>query len=305
MTDRPKVAFLGVPMDLGGGLRGVDMGPSAIRIAGLEEELRGLGLEFVDEGNVPVSRPETRDPRDPKARFLTEIAHCCTRLRGRVERLLDEEHFPLVVGGDHSIACGTIAALSSWHHRAGEKIGLIWVDAHADMNTPDTTESGNVHGMPLAAALGYGARELVQLGERVPMVDAANAVLIGIHSVDQREREMIRASGVHTFTMRELDILGAHEVMRRAIGLATAGTCGFHLSFDVDACDPSVAPGVGTPVPAGLTSREAHLIMEEAAESGKLLGLELTEINPIEDVRNQTAEFARDLALSALGKRVL
>lgn len=305
MNPGREVAFLGVPMDLGGGLRGVDMGPSALRIAGLEDAVRRLGLRFVDLGNVPVSRPESRQPRDDRARFLTEIEHCCARLRRRVERALDDERFPLVVGGDHSIACGTIAALSSWYHRHGEDIGLVWVDAHADMNTPETTESGNIHGMPLSVALGFGSRELVELGDRVPMVRADRAVLVGIHSVDEGEKELIRRSGITVFTMREIDILGAHEVMRRAIEIATNGTAGFHLSFDLDALDPSVAPGVGTPVSAGLTSREAHLVMEHAAESGRLLGLELTEINPILDVHNRTAEFARDLALSALGKRVL
>ncbi len=305
MNAERTIGLLGVPMDLGGGLRGVDMGPSALRIAGIERSVESLGLSFADHGNVPVPRPEARDPRDPKARFLTEIAHCCERLRRRVERMLEDGEFPLVVGGDHSVACGTVAALSAWYGRQDQEIGLVWVDAHADMNTPSTTESGNIHGMPLASALGYGPPELVNLGERVPMVRPENAVLVGIHSVDDRERELIHASGIHTFTMRDIDMLGAHEVMRRAIEIATDGTGGFHLSFDIDACDPSVAPGVGTPVPAGLTSREAHLVMEHAAESGKLLALELTEINPIEDVKNQTAEFARDLVLSALGKRVL
>ena len=306
MKDRTqKVAMLGVGMDLGGGLRGVDMGPSAMRIAGIEQGVRDLGLSFVDAGNVPVPRPESRQPRDPKARFLAEIAHCCGRLRKRVQVLLDDGDFPLVVGGDHSIACGTIAAISSWHLARNEEIGLIWVDAHADMNTPETTLSGNIHGMPLAAALGYGPPELVNLGDRAPMVKPENTVLLGIRSVDPGEREMIKRSGITAFAMRDIDMLGAHEVMRRAIEIATTGTAGFHLSFDVDGVDPNFAPGVGTPVPAGLTDREAHLIMEHAAESQRLVSLELTEINPIQDHRNQTALFARDLALSALGKRVI
>jgi len=300
-----KVSLLGVPMDLGGGLRGVDMGPSAIRIAGLEDGVRGLGVEFEDLGNVPVPRPESRQPRDPKARFLSEIAHCCIRLRDRVERVLDEDKFPLVVGGDHSIACGTIAGISSWHHRRGESIGLIWFDAHGDMNTPDSTFSGNIHGMPLASALGHGPSELVGLGDVTPMVRPENAVLVGVHSLDPGERELIRRIGLQVFTVRHVDMLGIHEVMRQAIEIACRGTAGFHLSFDVDGCDPAVAPGVGTPVPGGLTNRESHLVMEHAAESGKLLGLELTEINPILDQRNQTAELAVELALSALGKIVL
>jgi arginase len=302
---KKKVSLLGVPMDLGGGLRGVDMGPSALRIAGIEEALRKLGVEFEDRGNVPVPRPESRQPRDQKARFLQEIAHCCERLRRRVERVLDEDEFPLVVGGDHSIACGTVAAISSWHHARGNRIGLIWVDAHGDMNTPETSESGNIHGMPLAAALGYGAPELTGLGSVTPMVLAENTVLLGIHSLDEREKQMVRASGVKAYTVRDIDMRGMHQVMREALEIATRGTAGFHLSFDVDGCDPVVAPGVGTPVPGGLTAREAHLVMEHAFESEQMLALEVTEINPILDLRNQTAEFARDLVLSALGKLVL
>jgi arginase len=299
------IGFLGVPMDLGGGLRGVDMGPSAIRIAGLAQEIAELGIPFEDLGNVPVSRPETRDPRDPRARFLAEIVHCCRRLRARVERVLDRGGLPLVVGGDHSIACGTVAGISSWYHARGERIGLIWFDAHADMNTPDTSPSGNVHGMPLSAVLGHGPRELVELGERSPMVDARNAALIGIRSLDRAERMLVRESGIQVFSMREIDILGMDRVMRQAIEVATNGTAGFHLSFDLDGCDPVEAPGVGTPVTGGVTQREAHLLMEHAAESGKLLGLEMTEINPILDHENRTARLAVELVLSALGKRIV
>ncbi len=304
MMMQKTVSLLGVPMDLGGGLRGVDMGPSAIRIAGLEEEVRALGIEFEDLGNVPVPRPESRQPRDPQARFLTEIANCCRRLRTRVERVLDEEHFPLVIGGDHSIACGTVAGISSWYHARQEKIGLIWFDAHGDMNTPKTTLSGNIHGMPLASALGYGAPELAQMGDLTPMVRPENTVLVGVHSLDPAERDLIRESGMKVFTVRHVDMLGMHRVMREAVEIATQGTAGFHLSFDLDGCDPVVAPGVGTPVRGGMTEREAHLVMEHAAESGKMLGLELTEINPIQDMRNATAEFAVELCLSALGKIV-
>ena len=305
MIQNRKVELLGVPMDLGGGLRGVDMGPSAIRIAGLGARLERLGVSFEDLGNVPVPRPESRSARNPRVRFLSEITHCCLRLRARVERALDRGSFPLVIGGDHSIACGTTAGLSSWHHQRGQKIGLIWFDAHADMNTPETTISGNVHGMPFAACVGIGAEELVHLGERAPMVAPENAVLIGIHDVDERERDVVHESGVKAFTMRELDMVGMHGVMEEAIAIATDGTAGFHLSFDVDGCDPRVAPGVGTPVPGGATLRESHLLMEHAASSGKMLGLELTEINPILDVRNRTAELAVELVLSAMGKRIL
>ena len=305
MKPREKLSFIGVPMDLGGGLRGVDMGPSALRIAGIEEAVNGLGIAFEDLGNVPVPRPERRQPRNEKARFLTEIAHCCARVRRQVERALDEGSMPLIVGGDHSIAAGSIAGVSSWYHKRKEKIGLIWVDAHGDMNTPETTESGNIHGMPLAAALGYGAPELTGLGDLSPMASPENTVLVGVHSIDDGEREMIHKSGIKAFAMRDIDKHGIHAVMEEAIAIATRGTAGFHLSFDIDGCDPVAAPGVGTPVDGGLTTREAHIIMEDSALSQAMVALDLTEINPIFDTCNKTAELARELTLSALGKRVL
>lgn len=286
-------------------MRGVDMGPSAIRIAGLGPGIESLGHGFVDFGNVPVQRPEGRDPKDPKARFLSSISHCCERLRDRVRRLLEEDRFPLVVGGDHSIAAGTVAGISSHYAARGEEVGLIWFDAHADMNTPETTISGNIHGMPLACCLGHGAPALVELADRVPMVAPEKAVLIGIRDVDDKERELVRSSGIRAYSMRELDILGMDRVMREAIEIASDGTAGFHLSFDLDGCDPSAAPGVGTPVSGGVTQREAHLLLEHAWDSGHLLGLEMTEINPILDSRNRTAELAVELVLSGLGKRIV
>ena len=300
-----KVSLVGVPMDLGGGRRGVDMGPSAIRIAGIEDGVRSLGIAFEDRGNVPVHEPASRVPRNPKAKFLDEIAECCRALRQRVEGILEDGSFPLVVGGDHSIACGTVAAISSFHHRKKQKIGLIWFDAHGDFNTPETSESGNIHGMPLACCVGRGVPELVRLGDRVPMVDVEKAVLIGVRTLDAKEKEEIRDAKLHVFTIRDIDMHGIHKVMRMAIEIASTGTAGFHLTFDLDGTDPSVAAGVGTPVPGGTTLRESHLIMEHAAESGRLLGLEMTEINPILDDRNATARVAVDLALSALGKAVL
>lgn len=300
-----KVAMIGVPMDLGGGRRGVDMGPSAIRIAGLEDGIRRLGLQYEDRGNLAVPAPESREPRDPRARFLGEIARACQRLRVKVEKVLEDGVFPLVVGGDHSIAVGTVAAISSYHQRRNQRIGLIWFDAHGDMNTPDTSPSGNIHGMPCAAILGRGAPELVGLGDIVPMVDPRNAVIVGVRDLDQFEREEIKSTGVKVFTMRDIDMWGMNEIMRRALAIATEGTCGFHLSFDMDGTDPQVAPGVGTPVQGGTDLRESHLVMEHAFESGKLLGLEITEINPILDERNKTAEFAVQLVLSAMGKRII
>ncbi len=300
-----KVAMIGVPMDLGGGRRGVDMGPSAIRIAGLEDGIRRLGLAYEDRGNLAVPAPESREPRDPRARFLGEISRACQRLRVKVEKVLEDGAFPLVVGGDHSIAVGTVAAIASFHHRRNQRIGLIWFDAHGDMNTPETSPSGNIHGMPCAAILGRGAPELVGLGDIVPMVDPRNAVIVGVRDLDQYEREEIKSTGVKVFTMRDIDMWGMNEIMRRALAIANDGTSGFHLSFDMDGTDPAVAPGVGTPVAGGTDLRESHLVMEHAFESGKLLGLEVTEINPILDERNKTAEFAVQLVLSAMGKRII
>lgn len=300
-----KVELLGVPMDLGGGLRGVDMGPSAIRIAGLARSLAEMGVDFEDLGNVPVPRPESRSARDEKARFLNDIVHCCGRLRARVERVLDRGCLPLVVGGDHSIACGTVAGISSWHHAREQAVGLIWFDAHADMNTPETTPSGNIHGMPLASCLGRGPAALVELAGSTPIVSSENAVLLGVRSVDEEERSLVKEIGLQVFTMRDIDMLGIHEVMGQALEIATKGTSGFHLSFDLDGTDPSVAPGVGTPVLGGTTWRESHLVMEHAAASGAMLGLEMAELNPILDDGNQTAQAAVELILSALGKSVL
>ena len=305
MAPERKVALLGVPMDLGGGRRGVDMGPSAMRIAGLEAGVRSLGLDFEDRGNVAVEEPESCRIADERARYLPEIAAACRELRDRVVGILDDGAFPLVVGGDHSTACGTVAGISTFHQRRGERVGLIWFDAHSDMNTPETSPSGNVHGMPLAACLGHGPPELAELGATTPMVSARNTVLVGLRSVDPRERAIVRESGIEVFTMREIDMHGIHDVMRRALEIAGDGTAGFHLSFDLDGVDPGVAPGVGTPVPGGTTLRESHLVMEHAATSGRLLGLELVEINPILDVHNTTAARAVELALSALGKRIL
>ena len=300
-----KVAVIGVPMDLGGGRRGVDMGPSAMRIAQLREQVEALGLPCSDHGNVHVEEAEAAACGSARARFLEEIAATCARLRVRVEDALRGGWLPLVIGGDHSIAAGTVAGISSFHHERGERIGLIWFDAHADMNTPESSPSGNVHGMPLAACMGRGAPELTGLGAITPMVDPRNVALVGLRSVDQHERELVHESGIKAFTMREIDMRGMHAVMHDAIEVALRGTAGFHLSFDLDGTDPSVAPGVGTPVAGGTTLRESYLVMEHAHDSGGLLGLEITELNPILDDRNRTAERAVDLVLSALGKSVL
>ncbi|MCP5020560.1 MAG: arginase [bacterium] len=305
MSNAKRVALIGVPMDLGGGRRGVDMGPSAVRIAGVKAAVESLGLELVDHGNIEVVAPESRVPDDPNARFLDEISDACTRLANDVEERMASGDFPLVVGGDHSIAIGTVSGIASHFHKQGKKIGLIWFDAHGDMNTPETSESGNIHGMPLAALLGYGPGSLTRLSRRFPAVDRENAVLVGIRSLDEREREMVKESGIRCITMKEVDQHGIHLAMKEAIEIASRGTAGFHLSFDLDGTDPSVAPGVGTPVPGGISYREAHTVLELCAESTKLVGLEMTEINPILDDRNRTAQVTVQFIESALGRRTL
>ncbi|MFT7667708.1 MAG: arginase [Planctomycetota bacterium] len=304
MDDR-VVGLIGVPMDLGGGRRGVDMGPSALRIAGIEKAMRNLGMGFKDLGNIPVDQPESLTPSNVQARFLDEIAAACRGLRDRVLESLGRGEFPLVVGGDHSIACGTIAGVSTHFARRNERVGLIWFDAHGDMNTPDSSPSGNIHGMPLASCLGYGLDELTRLGETFPMVDLSHTVAIGVRSLDRNERNIVKETGLRVFTMREIDKRGMHDVMLETLEIVTADTVGFHVSFDMDGSDPSVAPGVGTPVPGGLNFRECHLFMEMVAETGKLVSLEVTEINPILDIHNKTAQVAVGLIQSAMGKLVL
>ena len=305
MNESKQVAYIGVPMDLGGGRRGVDMGPNAVRIAGIKLAVERMGHGFIDAGNVPVHAPEQRHPADHKARFLDEIADACARLAGDVESCMDQGQFPLVVGGDHSIAIGTVAGMASHFHKKGEKIGLIWFDAHGDVNTPETTQSGNIHGMPLAALLGYGPDSLTRISKRFPAVDIANSVLVGVRSLDPGEKAFIREHGLKCYTMKEVDQFGIHRVMKEALEIANQGTAGFHLSFDLDGTDPEVAPGVGTPVPGGISYREAHTVLELAAESGRLVGLEMTEINPILDERNRTARVTVEFIESGLGRRTL
>ena len=300
-----RIQIVGVPMDLGAGRRGVGMGPSAIRIAGVSQHLRELGYEVVDDGDVAVPSPESRSPGPERCRYLNEIYHVCNRLRMRVARIVDAGAIPVVLGGDHSIAIGTVSGIAE-HYRAREQqIGLLWVDAHADMNTPETTLTGNVHGMPLAVVIGMGHERLVQMGGFWPKVRRENVCLIGIRNLDQSEKEIVRTSGVHAYTMREIDERGMQAVMAEAIRHASHGTAGFHLSFDLDGMDPNDAPGVGTPVKGGIDWREANLLAEMAADSGRLLGVEVTELNPVLDVRNQSGEVAVDVIVSAFGKSIL
>ena len=299
------VHLIGVPLDLGGGRRGVDMGPSAFRIAGIRDQIAALGRVTVDKGDLPAPIPETQRPSDTKKKYIRDIAKVCQRLYDLTLKSLDEGAFPLVLGGDHSLAAGSVAASAEWLRRTVSKpLGLIWVDAHGDMNTPSTTESGNVHGMPLAALLGQEPLELASIGFS-PSVMAQNTVLVGIRNLDEREKEQIRASGVHVFTMKDIDRDGIAIVAERAIGLAARDTGGIHVSFDMDVCDPAIAPGVGTPVKGGFDYREAHMIMEMVADSRQLIALDLVEVNPTLDIRNTTAELGAELALSALGKGIL
>ncbi|MFQ5503218.1 MAG: arginase, partial [Planctomycetota bacterium] len=292
---RAQLRFIGVPMDLGADRRGVDVGPSAVRMAGFAEKARRLGYAVVDGGDVTVPTPESRKVGELKAKYVAEIAESCDELRARVIKALRTNQTPVVAGGDHSIAIGSVAGVSEFHRQRNETIGLLWVDAHADMNTPESSPSGNVHGMPLAVCLGLGPSELTELGGFEPKVGRENVVLLGIRNLDEVEKEIVRRSKVHAFTMRDIDKRGLADVMQEALEYLTHGTAGYHVSFDVDGIDPSVAPGVGTTVRGGLTFREAHLLMEMVADGGDALSFEVTEINPLLDRRNETAQVAVDL----------
>lgn len=298
-----NIHLIGVPMDLGAGRRGVDMGPSAIRIAGVAEKLRQLGHSVVDEGDIVIKPPEQQKVQNAKLRYLSEIVRACTILSTKVETILQNSGFPLVIGGDHSIAIGTTAGIASYAASRKKRLGILWIDAHGDMNTDSTTPSGNIHGMPLAASMGFGAIELISVGGDFRKVDPKDVVLIAIRDLDDGERENIRKLGVNIFTMEQIDKYGMAVVMEKA--LRKLNKVDFlHVSLDLDAIDPSVAPGVGTPVKGGLDYREAHLIMETLFEQGKVNSLEVVEVNPILDNRNQSAEFASELILSFFGKRI-
>jgi arginase len=299
------VHILGVPLDLGGNRRGVDMGPSAFRIAGLGERLTALGVPVVDAGDLVAPIPETKNEGDPSKKYIRDIARVCERLYKISLGVFDKGGLPLVLGGDHSLAAGSVAAAADFVRRDGKKLGLIWVDAHGDMNTPATSGSGNVHGMPLASLLGPEPAELSRIGGFSPKVAPENTVLIGIRNLDEREKDRIRESGVRVFTMKEIDRVGIAAVVEAAIAIAAKGTEGIHVSFDMDVCDPAIAPGVGTPVKGGLDYREAHMVMEVVADSGLLLALDLVEVNPVLDDRNMTAILGAELASSALGQKIL
>jgi arginase len=294
------VAVIGAALDLGAGRRGVDMGPSAIRYADLDDRLGELGIGCADWGNVPTAVAEATASGDPQARFLSQIKETCERIARAVARAVGEDRTPIVLGGDHSIALGTLGGMASVHGTGG----AIWFDAHGDLNTPATTPSGNVHGMPLGAALGRDTESFASEAWPLPALDPAHVVLVGVRSLDEGERAYVRESGIGAYTMSEIDRRGIEPVVREA--LERVGPASFvHISVDMDVVDPDVAPGVGTPVRGGLSYREAHLAMELVAESGLLSSLEVVEVNPILDRGNETAALAVELVASAFGARIL
>ncbi len=298
-----EIHILGVPMDLGAGRRGVDMGPSALRIAGVAEKLKELGHAVIDEGDVSIKTPERQRIRDPRLKYLPEIVRACTIVSHKVSKILGQGGFPLILGGDHSIAMGTIAGVSAYAREHEKSLGVLWIDAHGDMNTEKTSPSGNIHGMPLAASMDLGARELRSVGGDVRKLDPQKVALVGVRDLDQDERMLIRQQGINVFTMEEIDKDGMGTVIRRALR-KLKGVDVLHVSFDLDVIDPSVAPGVGTPVKGGLNYREAHLLMETVADAGVMTSLEVVEANPILDNRNQSAELAVELIQSIFGKKI-
>ncbi len=300
-----EVGLISVSMDLGAGRRGVDMGPSAIRIAGLSGALAEIGLQVREVGTVRASDPETVQVGGAKTRFLEEITDVCRQTYTLVRSALEGGCRPLILGGDHALSVGTVSAVSDHCRRDRQGVGLIWVDAHTDMNTPESTPSGNIHGMALSVLIGQGAKELLDISSAPPAVNPGNVSILGAREIDDWERRLVRESGVRVFTMTEVDERGIGVCMDEALGRANNGTSGFHLSLDLDGIDPLEAPGVGTPVSGGLTYREAHLICEKVFRSGKLLSLEVVELNPVLDHENQTAHLAVELIASALGKSIL
>ena len=304
MPDKKTIELIGVPIDLGAGRRGVDMGPSAIRIADLEVRLEQLGYKVEDFGDLEVMIPETQPVGHGSLRYKEAILKTCEELCREVSRSLGQGRLPLVLGGDHSLAIGSVAGSSTFYVGRGESLGLLWFDAHGDFNTPQTTPSGNIHGMSLAVCLGLGDPDLVNLGGRHPKVEARNTVLIGIRDLDQGERDSLKKTGCTVYTMRDLDERGMRDVVDEAIGIASDGTAGIHLSFDMDVIDPEDAPGTGTPVWGGITYREAHLAMELINDRAEIAAIDVVEVNPVLDNQNLTGILAAELVQSLMGKRI-
>lgn len=299
------VNLIGFPMDLGADRRGVDMGPSALRIAGLSEQLQNLGYRIIDDGDVIIQIKEKQKIENPKLKYLNEILRTSQLLTHKVEKALSQNHFPLCIGGDHSMGIGTIAGISSYCRKNNLKVGVIWIDAHADMNTDKTSPSGNIHGMPLAASLGLGNKKLVNFYGFSPKIKPENCALIGVRSIDEFEKKNIRHMNLAVYTMADVDKLGIHRIIARVLKQFQEKVDHIHVSFDLDSVDPTLAPGVGTPVPGGLSFRESHLLMESIAECGCMSSLEVTEVNPILDDKNKSAEFAAELIASSMGQRIL
>src|ERR1043165_3091321 len=308
-TDQPgtgrTVSLLGVPLSYGQSQAGVHLGPAAIRVAGLTERIATLGYAVNDRGDLPIEKPRSRPKPDDKAKYLAEIYEACERLASETESIIDANELPITIGGDHSIAIGSLAGVVKAFRKRNERLGLIYFDAHADMNTPDTTPSGNIHGMPLAALLGYGVPELVNVGGFAPKFDPRVCAHVGARDLDPGERELIRRLGMRFFTMREIDERGLAVCVDDAIEIASQGSGGYAVTFDVDVLDPGDAPGSGTLVRGGLSYREAHLAMEKIAEAGGMQSLEVVEINTALDENNRTSVLGVELILSALGKRIL
>lgn len=299
------VEIIGVPSDLGANIRGACMGPSAIRIAGLGRLIKELGLQVIDRGDLPVPIRETLPIKDHQEKFLHPIQELCESLAQKTQSALERGHMPIILGGDHSIALGTIGGVSAYMKSRQKKMGLVWIDAHADINTHDSSPTGNIHGMPLAALLGMGRPEITAIAGPGPKVEARNVALIGVRTIDELEKENLRKSGIHYFNMRHIDEKGMFHVMQEAIRVASDGTAGIHVSFDIDGIDPAFAPGVSTPVDGGLNFRECHLILEMLHETGKICSLEIVELNPATDEGGQSAHLAAHLILSALGKAIV
>ena len=303
---QPKtVRVIGVPLDLGANMRGANMAPAAVRIAELDDKIRVLGFDVIDVGDLPVPVRDTLTSEAVQEKYLPQIVELCSRLEREVHGALAEGHIPITIGGDHSLAIGTVSGASRFHWERGESMGLIWVDAHADLNTPTSSPTGNIHGMPLSVLLGNGHSELVRIGGRSIRVKPENVALVGIRTLDGEEKSLCRKSGIRYFTMREIDERGMHSVMKDALAVASQGTTGVHLSFDIDGVDPLYAPGVSTPVTGGLSYREAHLALEMLADSGLLRSMDFVELNPMTDISHKTAQLIVELAQSALGKSIV
>lgn len=298
--NKQVIRIIGVPIDLGADRRGVDMGPSAMRYAGLNARLQRLGWDVEDLGNLEVPIPETREIKNKQLKYLEEIVKVNEQLHLKVAEAIKEGVVPLILGGDHSLGIGSLAGLAS----SGRRFGLIWFDTHGDYNSLETTSSGNIHGMPLAVANGIGAKELTSIGGERKKIREENTVIIGVRDLDDQEREMLRRSKITVFTINDIDQRGMKDVVNEGIRIASLGTDGIHVSFDVDVIDPAEAPGVGTPVVGGITYREAHLAMELIADSSLLMSMDMVEVNPILDYQNKTAELAVGLICSAFGKRI-